>query len=274
MIRVFHPYLLAIVFAISAVSWLGCGRSGPSVSTEVLAAYRAQLLLTEEPDGVQTVLDVRETLLGTSGESTEHDHDHEAHEDKEHAEHDHDEHAEHDHAEGDHDENAEHDHDAHDHDEHTDHDEHAGHDNDEDAEHDHEHHAVEPAEPTGPQDVVMVGQIGGLANPWEASQPEFPFSKNETLFFLADLGAIAELETSGHNHAPGEECSFCAAHADDNSTLLAMVRFLGKDGAVLHVDARQLFDVKETDTVVVQGWARIVEGGMMVVDATGLYIRR
>ncbi len=256
MFRVIHPNSLAIVIAVSAISWLGCGRSGPSVSPEVLASHQAQLLLAEEPDGVQTVLDVRETLLGTSGETAEHDHDHEAH--------DHDEHAEHDHDGEDHDEHTEHDHD-----EHADHDDHSGHDHDE-----HEHHDTKPAEPTGPQDVVMVGQIGGLANPWEAAQPEFPFGKNETLFFLADPGAVAELEADGHAHAPGEECSFCAAHADDNSALLAMVRFLDKDGAVLRVDARQLFEVSENDTVVVQGSARIVEGGMMVVDATGLYIRR
>jgi len=40
------------------------------------------------------------------------------------------------------------------------------------------------------------------------------------------------------------------------------------------IDSRQLFDVKLLDTVVISGKARVVEGGMLVVDATGLYIRR
>ena len=53
-----------------------------------------------------------------------------------------------------------------------------------------------------------------------------------------------------------------------------MVRFLDKNGQVLPIGVPQMFDVKERDTVVIQGTARIVAGGMMVVDATGIYVRR
>ena len=55
--------------------------------------------------------------------------------------------------------------------------------------------------------------------------------------------------------------------------MLAMVRFFGENGKVLPVEVKQLFEVSELDTVVVKGTARI-EGGMMVVDADGLYVRR
>jgi hypothetical protein len=120
----------------------------------------------------------------------------------------------------------------------------------------------------------MVGSVGGLANPWEETQPDFPFAKNQAIFFLGDLGEVAELEAHGHVHAPGEECAFCAAHAAESSALLAMVRFTDENGKVLPIAVRQLFDVKEKDTVVIQGSARIVDGGMMVVDATGFYVRR
>ena len=83
-----------------------------------------------------------------------------------------------------------------------------------------------------------------------------------------------ENEESGHSHAPGEECAFCAAHAADNTSLLAMVRFMDEDGNVLRIDVRELFDLEAKETVVVVGTAQVVEGGMLVVDATGLYIRR
>jgi len=150
-------------------------------------------------------------------------------------------------------------------------DDHQDHDH---ADHEEGEHGHEATEATEPIEVVLVGQIGGLSNPWKETQPDFPFARNQAAFFLADPQAIVENEESGHSHAPGEECAFCEAHATDRSAMLAMVRFLDENGKVLQTDVRQLFDVKENDTVVVQGTARVIEGGMMVVDATGLYIRQ
>ena len=66
----------------------------------------------------------------------------------------------------------------------------------------------------------------------------------------------------------------CEAHAADSSAMLAMVRFVDENGEVLPIGVPQLFDVTERDTVVIRGSARIIAGGMMVVDATGIYIRR
>lgn len=120
----------------------------------------------------------------------------------------------------------------------------------------------------------MVGHIGGLANPWAGVQKEYPFAKSQAVFFLADPQAIVENEASGHSHAPGEECTYCAAHAADQKEMLAMVRFIDKNGEVLPVDVRQLFDVKEKDTVVVRGKARVTESGILVVEAQGLYLRK
>jgi hypothetical protein len=37
---------------------------------------------------------------------------------------------------------------------------------------------------------------------------------------------------------------------------------------------REIFDVKENDTVVVKGSAQILEGGMLVVKAAGIYVRK
>jgi len=243
-----------IAAALVVVAGTGCNRSDWAVNPALLAEHQARLVLAEEPDGVQTVLDVRETLLGESIETDDLDHDHADHAD---VDLDHDEHADEDHSEHAHEEEHAH---------------HEGHD-EEDA-HEHEHEEDAEIEPTERIDVLIVGTIGGLANPWEETQPDYPFTKNQASFFLADPGAIAELEASGHVHAPGEECAFCEAHAADSSALLAMVRFLDKNGQVLPIGVSQMFDVEERDTVVIQGTARIVAGGMMVVDATGIYVRR
>jgi len=190
------------------------------MDSKTVAMHRTRLSLSEEPDGVQTVSDVRLTLLGESADA-------------------------HDDGDGDH---GSHDH--------------------------HDHAPGEHSQATEPQGVTVVGHIGGLANPWTGVHPDYPFAKTQAVFFLADPQAVVENEESGHSHAPGEECAFCAAHAADKSDMLAMVQFVDEKGAVLPLDVRELFDVKEKDTVVVRGQARVTEGGILVVDAQGLYIRK
>ncbi|TWU28085.1 hypothetical protein [Bythopirellula polymerisocia] len=229
-----------------------CGLQGCSKSTAdpaLLAKYREQFTLTSEPAEVQTVFEVRETLLGVSdADHEDHDHDH-----GEETGHDHDEHA---------------DQDEHDEHEHGDAAEHSS------EEHEHEHQVTEVVQTTEPKNIAMVGQIGGLANPWEETQPEFPFAKSQAVFFLADPQAIAEHEAEGHTHAPGEECAFCAAHAEENSELLAVVRLVDEKGQVLPFDARELLNLNVKDMVVVQGEAQVLEGGMMIVKATGIFVRK
>jgi hypothetical protein len=111
-----------------------------------------------------------------------------------------------------------------------------------------------------------------VPNPSEQSHPDYPFVKNQAMFFLADPEAVAEMEEHAHHHAPGEVCAFCAAHTAD--ALVAVVQFKGPNGKPLPVDARELFDLKEKETVVIRGKARVAPGGMLTVDATGLYARR
>jgi hypothetical protein len=242
-----------LLFCIVSVTYLGLlGCSEPKIDAAVLAQHKAKFSLSDEPQDVQTVFEVREVLLGHTEEGHDHehaeeDHSHEGETAEEHAAHTH-EGEEHSH-EG---ETAE---------------EHAAHAHDH--EHDHEH-----VFPTEAKEVAMVGQVGGLANPWEETQPEFPFATHFAVFFLADPQAIAEHAEEGHVHAPGEECAFCAAHAEENSEQFAMVRLVDDNGKILPLDVREFFDVKEGDTVVVKGTAQIVEGGMLVVKASGLYVRK
>lgn len=159
-----------------------------------------------------------------------------------------------------------HDHDA----EESRHDE-EGHDHDE-ADHTHEESA--PTADVGEKKIVLVGSVGGLANPWKETEPAFPFSKEYAVLYVVDSAELQEYEAHEHNHAPGEECAFCAAHAGDQSKLMARVEFKGKDGKLLSVPTQKLFELKEKETVVVKGTARLAPGGTLVVDADGLYVRK
>jgi hypothetical protein len=317
------PYAL---LAACGVLLLAAGCSQPALDPAVVAAHRTRLELAEEPDGAQTVLEVRQIMYGedpadgesdgepaSAGGGATEDHADHAHAEGEHADHDHDhadhdhahdagddaedsesvsvdgdakdEHADHDHAEGeehaDHDHgHADHDHAAHDED-HADHDHaaHEDHDHDGDGVQDHapEDHIAETTkkEPVLSElDVVLVGSVGGVANPSDQSHPEFPFAKGKAIFFLADPAAVAEMEEHEHKHAPGEECAFCAAHAGESAHMLAVIQFNDEKGKTIPVDARELFELKEKETVVVRGKAKVDPSGMLVVDADGLYVRR
>lgn len=297
----FH-FALATLVGVGLLSASGCSEK-PKMAPAEMAKYRTTLLLEEEPDGAQTILELREVMFGEKPAEHDHaDHDHDgdgvqdhAPEDHDHAaageDHDHDgdgaaDHAaeDHDHADHDHDgdgtadhaaeEHADHDHDgdgkadhaAEDHD-HADHD-HEGHDH---AGHDHAHEAKAPL--VEEMDVILVGSVGGVPNPSEQSSPEFPFAKGQAIFFLVDPEVAAEAEEHAHTHAPGEECAFCAAHAADAAHAIAVVQFSDK-GKALPVDTRDLFELKEKETVVVKGKAKAASNGMITVDADGLYIRR
>jgi hypothetical protein len=155
---------------------------------------------------------------------------------------------------------------------HADHDEVAA----DDAEHEAEAEAGDVAAADRPEsmDVAIVGVLGGVPNPMDQTVAEFPFAKGQAMFFLADPEAVAELEEHGHQHAPGEECVFCEAHAADAQELIAAVNFEDENGKPIKIDSRELFELKEHEVVVVRGTARLDSSGILTVDATGLYVRR
>lgn len=275
----------ATAFGLLLLTTIGCSK--PGADPAVIAAHQTRLTLAEEPDGVQTVADVRAMLLG---DHDNHDHDNDGHQDHDAADHD-------DHAHADHDEDGHDDHDAKDHDaeHHGDHDDHAhddhkDHDHDDDGHPDHDakdhddhaghddhsdHDHAEHAHDTETKEVTVVGHIGGgLTNPWAASMKEFPLATTQAVLFLADPEAVVDNEASGHKHAPGEECAFCAKNAPSNIDKLAMVQFVDAQGKVLKIGTQKLFDnIKENDMVVIHGQARVTAGGILVINATGLYVR-
>ncbi|TWT73706.1 hypothetical protein Pla123a_35990 [Posidoniimonas polymericola] len=124
-------------------------------------------------------------------------------------------------------------------------------------------------------DVVLVGQVGGMPNPWGDAESEFPWRAGEASFFIVDPSTVAEF--SGHEHDATEDhsdCVFCQKRAADSVHSVAAVTFNGPDGKPLPVDARKLFQIDADDIVVVKGFAKRIGGDLLVVDAKGLYVRR
>lgn len=276
-----YAVLTASFFVVAA----GCTQSASTISPEMLSSYQSSLSLATEPDQAVSVLEVRELLGGV--EPAAHDHDDEGH----HAEdgHEHDT----DGAEHDGHEHAEHtqDHEGHDEgDAHGKHEDLDGHEHGEDGqEHDaHEHDGQEHAEHAldhadqdhsdhGHSDagdgheIVIVGKIGGAAGA-DKTLSDFPWEKGRATFIISDPSfepAHSHEQEDEHSHED-QECHFCQAKAVDSQ---AWVRFMDDDNKPIAVDARELFDVKEGDIVVVKGHAKL-SAGILVVDAKGMYVRR
>ncbi len=239
-----RPFAFALAVGLVGLSAWGCtsDQETPSASPDV-EVYRSQYLLSQEPQNPLGVIAARETVTGD-----EHEHEHEG-----------DEHAQ--------EHEGEHDHHAHEHEG----EEHA-HDHDHDHAHDHSHAAE-------PKQVVVVGKIGGVSEPWD---------EGRAAFMIADPSDTAQHDAEhshdhghahdghdhdGHDHGAAHSCPFCE-RAKEGTRSLAIVQFVDQQGEILPIDARQLFDLEEGQTVVVRGPATIDALGNLVISAEGLYPRK
>lgn len=127
-----------------------------------------------------------------------------------------------------------------------------------------------PSEPAGAKDVkvarssakddeevVVVGRIGGDANPW---------IDDVAAFTIIDL-ALKPCE---------EDCAtpwdYCC-DLDELPKSKAMVKVVDGNGGVVPTESRQLLGVKELQTVVVQGKAKRDEAGNLTILASGVFVR-
>ncbi len=113
--------------------------------------------------------------------------------------------------------------------------------------------------------VTLVGQIGGVTNPW---------GRGEAAFVVAEPSML--VEGDGHAHSPDHDaasCPFCSKHANPTESL-AMVKFVDQAGQVLPIDARELLGVQAAQTVVVRGQAELDALGNLLISAHSLYIRK
>jgi hypothetical protein len=108
--------------------------------------------------------------------------------------------------------------------------------------------------------IVLVGRLGGGLKPW---------IDGRAAFLLVDTRILPSCDEDGHQCEAG--CPDCAKEMLAAST---MVKFLGSDGKVLAVDARDLLKAKEESTVVVRGIASRDPTGNLSIAAEGVFVRR
>lgn len=107
--------------------------------------------------------------------------------------------------------------------------------------------------------IVLVGRLGGGLKPW---------IDGRAAFLLVDTRILPSC-------AEGEQCEAdCPDCSKEMLAASAMVKFLGDDGKVLPVDARELLDAEEESTIVVQGIASRDASGNLSIEAEGVFVRR
>ncbi len=116
----------------------------------------------------------------------------------------------------------------------------------------------------GPVDeITVVGQIGGAADPWTAGKASFMIADPSMLVFDED-GNECE-----------EDCGCPHCKKNHDPTLgKALVQLVDESGNILPYDAKSLLAVEKNQLVVVRGQAKWHDLGYPVVSARALYIRK
>lgn len=114
--------------------------------------------------------------------------------------------------------------------------------------------------------IVITGRIGGSLNPWVDGRAAFS---------IVDPSLLA----CSDDKADGEPCScttpwdYCC-ETDKLPTAMVLVTFVEPDGTVVKQGAQELFDIKELQTVVIEGTAKRDDSGNLTVLATGMFVRK
>ena len=112
------------------------------------------------------------------------------------------------------------------------------------------------------EDVVIVGRIGGSANPWIEGRAAFSIVDGS-------LKACSDIE--------GDTCpipwDYCC-ETPKLPTATALVKIVDEGGNLVKADARELLRVKELSTVVVKGKAKRDDAGNLTVLASGVFIKK
>jgi len=108
--------------------------------------------------------------------------------------------------------------------------------------------------------VVVVGRIGGEQNPWV---------EGLAAFNIADL-SLTPCNERGHDGCatPWDYC--CDSGVDHGYTLVTIV---DEQGNVIQTGAKELLQLQELQTVVIQGKALRDDTGNLSLLATGIYVR-
>jgi hypothetical protein len=111
-------------------------------------------------------------------------------------------------------------------------------------------------------DVVIVGRIGGSQNPW---------IEGRAAFSIVDGSLKACSDIEGDNcPTPWDYC----CETSKLPTATALVKIVDERGDLVKADARDLLQVNELSTVVVQGKAKRDDAGNLTVLASTIYVKK
>ncbi len=111
-------------------------------------------------------------------------------------------------------------------------------------------------------EVTIVGRIGGKENPWIKDRAAFTIVDNS-------LRACSDI--------PGDNCpkpwDYCC-ELDKLKTATAFIKVVDENSSVVKADARELLQVKELYTVVVQGKAKRDKSGNLTILANKIFVKQ
>lgn len=93
-----------------------------------------------------------------------------------------------------------------------------------------------------------------------------PFAEGKAAFIVTD----ATGHDGDESHDP-HECPFCKR---DIKSVIARVEFSDDTSKMIDIDARELFNVKEFDLLVIEGTGRFDDDDILVIDTKKLYLQR
>lgn len=107
-------------------------------------------------------------------------------------------------------------------------------------------------------EVVVVGRVGGAAK---------PFTEGRASFMIVD----PSLKPTAECDCPWDYCEY---PKKDLAVARLSVKFVDDDGKTLQASAREVFGLKELNTVVVKGKVQRDDKGNVVVVGKTLFIRQ
>ena len=110
--------------------------------------------------------------------------------------------------------------------------------------------------------IVVVGRIGGAANPWVEGRAAF------TLIDASKL-IVADGQESGAGEICMDDCC-----AEERAGCTTLVKVIDADGRLVPADARKLLGINNSDMIVVRGKVSKDETGNFAILASGVHVRR
>ncbi len=93
-----------------------------------------------------------------------------------------------------------------------------------------------------------------------------PFATGKATFIVTD----ATGHDGDESHNP-HDCPFCKR---DIKSVIAQVEWNDKDGKLLALDSRELFDVKEFDLLVIEGTGKFSEDDTLIINGAKVFVAR